>query len=114
MVRSLQQLLLCLLSVGVHQWLWHQLDELQTVFDLHQQLKILSTTNRNIVNLLFSMPPLPHVNIWTGNICWTLFQVTLVDTAIFGHTFIQGLLFPEVVLICFTVSARTSTYPTFK
>lgn len=29
----------------------------------------------NIVNLFFSMPPLPQVNIWTGNICWTLFEI---------------------------------------
>lgn len=43
--RSLQKLLLCLLSVGVHQRLWHQLHQLQTVFNLHQQLKVLPTTN---------------------------------------------------------------------
>ncbi len=44
-----------------------------------------------------------------------LMQLTaLVGAAIFGDTVIQGLLFPEVVLICFAVSARTCTYPTFK
>lgn len=32
-------------------------------------------SHRNIVNLFFSMPPLPHVHIWTGNIWWTLFKV---------------------------------------
>lgn len=114
MVRSLQQLLLCLLSVRIHQWLWHQLHQLQTVFNLHQQLKILSPTNGDIVNLFFSMPPLSYVDIWTGNIWWTLFKITLVGTSIFGHAVIQGLLFPEVILISFAVSARTRAYPTLK
>lgn len=49
------------------------------------------------------------------NISFSFIQLTaLVGTAIFGHAVIQGLLFPEVVLICFAVSARTRTYPTFK
>lgn len=49
------------------------------------------------------------------NVSFTLIQLTaLIGTAIFGHTVIQGLLFPEVVLVCFAVSARTRTYPTFK
>lgn len=49
------------------------------------------------------------------NVSFSVIQLTaLVGTAIFGHTVIQGLLFPEVVLICFAVSARTRTYPTLK
>lgn len=49
------------------------------------------------------------------NFSFCLIQLTaLVGTAIFGHTVVQGLLFPEVVLISLTVSAGTRTYPAFK
>lgn len=48
-------------------------------------------------------------------VSFDLIQLTaFVGTAIFDHTVIQSLLFPEVVLICFAISARTRTYPTFK
>lgn len=43
-LRSLQELL-CLLSVGVQQRLRHQLHQFQTVFNLHQQFKILAPTD---------------------------------------------------------------------
>lgn len=46
---------------------------------------------------------------------YKLIQLTaLVGTPIFGHTLVQGLLLPEVVLISFAVSAWTCTNPTFK
>lgn len=50
-LRSLQELL-CLLSVWVQQRLRHQLHQLQTIFNLHQQFKILTSTNlhTNIAN----------------------------------------------------------------
>lgn len=40
--RPLQELLLLLLPVRVHQLLWHQLHQLQALLDLHQDLKVLS------------------------------------------------------------------------
>lgn len=43
--RSLQELLLRLLPVGVEERLRHQLHQLQAVLNLHQQLKIIPSTN---------------------------------------------------------------------
>lgn len=44
-LRPLQELLLRLLPVGVEERLRHQLHQLQAVFDFHQQLKVIPSTN---------------------------------------------------------------------
>lgn len=40
--RPLQELLLLLLPVRIHQLLWHQLHQLQALLDFHQDLKVLA------------------------------------------------------------------------
>lgn len=44
-LRPLQELLLRLLPVGVEERLRHQLHQLQAVFDFHQQLKVIPSSN---------------------------------------------------------------------